>query len=216
MDTIYWSAAYMAHAAINHWLNSPPPTKTSKPLNQDSPTDTSRHIIFTSSTLAFCPVAGYAPYSPAKAAMKALSDTLVQELAMQNAQYNTEHHQNPSNPKVDMKIHTLSPMGIQTPGYANENALKHPLTLMLEKDDKPQTADEVARIAVQRLEKGDYLITTNALGHLMKGGGMGTSLRNGIVDLWWSLVGTVAARFVVPYLVGKSAEWGRKNARART
>lgn len=103
-------------------------------------------------------------------------------------------------------------MGILTPGYENENKLKPPLTMMLEKDDKPQHPDEVARIAVERLERGDYLITTMFLGHLMRGVGMGASLRNGLFDLFWSLIGGLAVLFVVPDFVAKCAKWGRENA----
>jgi 3-dehydrosphinganine reductase len=212
MDTIYWSAAYMAHAALNHWLaSSPPPSPNSKPDQQPSSMDKSRHIIFTSSTLAFFPLAGYAPYTPAKAAMRSLSDTLVQEVAMYNTQYNLKHPASSSSKPTDIKIHTLFPMGILTPGYDNENKLKPPLTLMLEKDDKPQHPDEVARIAVERLEKGDYLITTMFLGHLLRGMGMGASVRNGVMDLFWSGVGGLAVWFVVPDFVRKCRSWGREN-----
>ncbi len=201
----------MAHAALNLWLGSSP-TQSEKAIQQQSTTE-SRHIIFTSSTLAFFPLAGYSPYTPAKAAMKSLSDTLLQEVAMHNAQYNEQHNISPSiTSSVDIKIHTLFPMGILTPGYENENKLKPRLTLMLEKDDKPQDSDEVARIAVERLEKGDYLITTMFLGHLLRGMGMGASLRNGIVDLFWSMLGGLAVLFVVPDFVGKCRRWGRENA----
>src|SRR5436305_5538184 len=61
MDTIYWSAAYMAHAALNAWLQQAAAIENKQTIH--STTDTTRHIIFTSSTLAFFPVAGYAPYS---------------------------------------------------------------------------------------------------------------------------------------------------------
>jgi 3-dehydrosphinganine reductase len=210
MDTIYWSATYMAHAALNSWLG-PPPNSSDKSSTQHSSTE-SRHIIFTSSTLAFFPLAGYAPYTPAKAAMKSLSDTLVQEVAMHNAEYNTKFKVAASSHNaMDIKIHALFPMGILTPGYENENKLKPPLTLMLEKGDKPQHPDEVARIAVQRLERGDYLITTMFLGHLLRGMGMGASLRNGVVDLFWSALGSIAALFVVPDIVEKCKKWGKEN-----
>ena len=174
MDTIYWSATYMAHAALNHWLNPLPP-QSSKEARSSTTSETSRHIIFTSSTLTFFPIAGYAPYSPAKAAMKALADTLNQELAMYNGSRVSVHSSStsaempPALPTADIKIHTLYPMGILSPGFDNENKIKPALTKMLEKDDKPQHPDEVARIAIERLEKGEQHITTMLLGHLLKG-----------------------------------------------
>lgn len=200
----------MAHAAINHWLDFPP--RDLDKSSQQHSTSESKHIIFTSSTLAFFPLAGYGPYAPAKTAMKSLSDTLVQEVAMHNAQYNKQHNLSPSSKgSMDIKIHTLFPMGIFTPGYEHENTLKPPLTVMLEKDDKPQHPDEVARIAVERLEKGDYLITTMFLGHLLRGVGMGASLRNGVLDLFWSALGGLAVLFVVPDFIAKCRKWGREH-----
>jgi 3-dehydrosphinganine reductase len=202
MDTVYWSAANTAHATLKHWLGHPPHPQTTS----------SKHLIFTSSTLAFFPLAGYGPYSPAKSAMKSLSDTLVQEAAMHNAQYNQQYNLSPTSPgSMDICIHTLCPMGILTPGYAHENTLKPGLTVMLEKDDKPQHPDEVARIAVEGLERGDYLITTMFLGHVLRGVGMGASVRNGVGDLFWSMVGGLAVLFVVPDFIAKCGKWGREH-----
>ena len=206
MDTIYWSAAYMAHAALNNWLQ-PSPAQERKQANQ-STVDNTRHIIFTSSTLSFFPVAGYAPYTPAKAAMKALTDTLNQELAIYNGTRSSKPSVNA--PQADIKIHTIYPMGILTPGYENENKLKPALTLTLEKDDKPQTPDEVARIAIERLERGEQHITTMFLGHVMKGVGMGASVRSGLTDVLMNMLGGIAILFVAPDFVTKCWKWGRE------
>ena len=214
MDTIYWSAAYMAHAALNVWLQ-PLAAIESKQTSTDSTADTTRHIIFTSSTLAFFPVAGYAPYSPAKAAMKSLTDTLNQELAIYNGARSTTSSPSSTSapsavPQADIQIHTIYPMGILTPGYENENKLKPALTIMLEKDDKPQTPDEVARIAVERLERGEQHITTMFLGHLLRGVGMGASVRSGVMDVLWHMLGSIAIIFVAPDFVKKCWNWGRE------
>lgn len=190
MDTIYWSCAYMAHAALNRWLAQP----------QSTETKTTRHIIFTSSTLAFFPLAGYAPYSPAKAAMRSLADTLTQEVAVYNG----------ANRSSEVKIHTVFPMGILTPGFENENKTKPALTVQLEKDDKPQTPDEVARITIARLEAGDGMITTMLVGHLMRGWGMAGSVRNGLIDMFWNIVGSIVIMFVVPDFMSKCKAWGRQ------
>ena len=208
MDTIYWSAAYMAHAALDLWTTSAtaPPPRT-------------RHIIFTSSTLAFFPIAGYAPYSPAKAAMKALADTLNQEVAIYNgalakayseSKPKPESDENPTNESPsDIKIHTLYPMGILTPGYENENKLKPHLTMQLEKDDVPQPPDVVARIAIERLERGEQSITTMFLGHVLRGVGMGASPRAGVMDVVWNIMGSVMILFVAPDFLGKCWKWGK-------
>jgi 3-dehydrosphinganine reductase len=213
MDTIYWSAAYMAHAALNAWLQAPAVLGNKQTIH--STTDTTRHIIFTSSAAAFFPVAGYAPYSPAKAAMKCLTDTLNQELAVYNGARSTTSSPSSTStpstvPQADIRIHTIYPMGILTPGYENENKLKPALTMMLEKDDKPQTPDEVARIAVERLERGEQHITTMFLGHLLRGVGMGASVRSGLMDVLWHMLGSIAIIFVAPDFVKKCWNWGRE------
>lgn len=190
MDTIYWSCAYMAHAALNKWLGQ----------NSSLEDKRTRHIIFTSSTLAFFPLAGYAAYSPPKAAMRSLADTLTQEVAVYNG----------ADRSSEVKIHTIFPMGILSPGFENENKTKPALTLQLEKDDKPQTPDEVARIAIARLEAGDGMITTTLVGHLMRGWGTAGSVRNGLVDIFWNLMGTVVIMFVVPDFMSKCRTWGRE------
>lgn len=219
MDTIYWSAAYMAHAALNAWL---PPSSSSSSLPTSSSLlsapenkqiknlafDDTRHIIFTSSTLAFFPVAGYAPYSPAKAAMKSLTDTLNQELAVYNGARTSAT--TTTRPHADIKVHTIYPMGILTPGFENENKIKPALTRMLEKDDKPQTPDEVARIAIERLEQGEQHITTMFLGHLLKGVGMGASVRSSIKDILYHMLGSIAILFVAPDFVKKCWSWGHE------
>jgi len=101
-------------------------------------------------------------------------------------------------------------MGILTPGYEHENTLKPPLTVKLEESDKPQNPDEVARIAIARLERGDEHITTMLIGHLLRGVGMGASVRKSIVDVFWNLVGGVVWLVVGPEFLGKCRDWGRE------
>ncbi|KEF51695.1 uncharacterized protein A1O9_12330 [Exophiala aquamarina CBS 119918] len=204
MDTIYWSSAYMAHAVLNLWkepsLSSNDGSKTSgKPFPP-------RHIVFTCSTLAFVPVAGYSPYSPAKAAMRAMVDGLNQEVAV----YNGSRQGKGPAPDADINVHIVFPMGIVTPGLENENRLKPQLTVKLEEDDKPQTPDDVAKITLKRLEAGDYMVTTTFLGHLMKGAGMGGSARGGFLDIFWNWLGSIVVIFAVPDLIWKCKAWGKQ------
>ncbi|KAI1629064.1 3-ketosphinganine reductase [Exophiala viscosa] len=201
MDTIYWSAAYMAHAALNAWK---------KPSSQDKKSGITatpiRHIIFTCSTLAFFPVAGYSPYSPAKAAMKAMVDGLNQEVAL----YNGARQGPGPAPDADIALHIVYPMGILSPGYETENKTKPELTLVLEKDDKPQQPEELAKIILNRLSYGDFMITTQLLGHLMRGAGMGSSVRSGIMDVFWNWLGSLVIIFVTPDFISKCRNWGKE------
>jgi 3-dehydrosphinganine reductase len=210
MDTIYWSSAYMAHAILNCWIH---PTNSSSPnLSESLQNDNiTRHIVFTSSVVAFIPMAGYAPYSPAKAAMRALADTLNQEVAV----YNGAMQQDRTSTSSEIKIHTIFPMGILSPGYENEQKIKPKLTMQLEKDDKPQTPEEVARIAIARLEAGDNMITTQFIGHILRGAGIGSSVRNGLLDIFWNLLGSIAMLFIVPDFISKCSNWGKEGGMAQ-
>lgn len=200
MDTVYWTAANTAHATLRKWLS--PVASGAQPIKAK------RHLIFTCSTLAFVPVAGYGPYSPAKAAIRSLSDTLNQEIEMYNGARSRKHEA----PAADVKVHTVFPMGILTPGFDNEEKTKPELTKQLEEADKPQTPEEVASIAIEALEQGEYLITTMFVGHVMKGTALGVSRRNGFVrDTFWGWLSNLVFLQVIPDLHRKAWNWGVKN-----
>ncbi|KAF7523331.1 hypothetical protein PCG10_006735 [Penicillium crustosum] len=202
MDTIYWTAANTAHATLRSWLNPVPPSGQMKTPR--------RHLIFTCSTLAFVPIAGYSPYSPAKAAIRSLSDTLSQEIEMYNGAY-TQRHRSDA-PAADVKIHTVFPMGILSPGFDNEQKTKPELTKKLEEADKPQTPSEVAQISIRALERGEYLITTNLVGSIMKGTALGPSPKNSIVgDTMLSWLSNLVFLQVIPDLRSKTFAWGKQN-----
>ncbi|KIW12652.1 hypothetical protein PV08_09930 [Exophiala spinifera] len=206
MDTIYWSSVYMAHAALNLWK------QPSSPENKQRRSPPTRHIVFTCSTLAFVPVAGYSPYSPAKAAMKAMADGLNQEVAV----YNGSRLGAGPAPDADIAVHIVFPCGIISPGFENENKIKPELTLMLEEDDKPQQPDEIAKIVLNRLNAGDFMISTLMLGHLMRGIGMASSVRKNFMDVFWNWIGSLVIIFVAPDLIAKCRKWGKQKGLAAT
>lgn len=194
MDINYWAASYLAHATLKIWLKSA--TKTASAYDKSAKP---RHFIMTSSVAAFAGLAGYAPYSPAKAALRSLADTLRSELNL----YNGYRRANPSQgPAADVRVHCVFPAGIISPGLENENTLKHPVTKILEEDDKPQTEDEVAAAAVKGLERGGTLITTNLMGGAMRASMLGGSARtNWLVDTLFAWLANVIWLFVGPDLV---------------
>jgi 3-dehydrosphinganine reductase len=207
MDTVYWTAAYTAHATLRKWL-APAQIDEIGHANQ-STTSQRRHLIFTSSVLAFVAIAGYDPYAPAKAAMRSLSDTLCQEIEMYNG---ARRNKNNAAPAADVKIHTIFPMGISSPGFENEEKIKPQLTKSMEEADKPQTPEEVASISIKALERGDYLITTMLIGHLMKGTSLGASPRNNIfVDTLVSWISSLAFLFVIWDFRKQVWNWGKKH-----
>ena len=195
MDTNYFTSAYMAHAGLRAWLKPPIPIQT-----QQSGSQQPKHLIFTSTVLAFLPLLGYAPYTPPKTALRGLSDTLSQEVKLYPK----------SNP---VKIHTIFPGTILTPALETENLTKPAITKKLEEDDKGQTPDEVALKAIEGLERGEELISTAWLGWLLRCGGLGWSRRSGWGLLDWvvgCVLGIVAS--VVRWdMEGKVTRWGEVN-----
>jgi 3-dehydrosphinganine reductase len=83
--------------------------------------------------VSFFTVTGYSPYSPPKAAIRNLSDVLVQEIEM----YNGARRKKDANaPATDVKIHIVFPMGISSPCFENEQKLKPALTHIMEEADE--------------------------------------------------------------------------------
>ena len=170
MDSNYLSSVYIAHAALRSWLA--PDSAVSSP----SPTAAPRHIIFTSSIAAFCPVVGFSPYTSSKTALRSLSDALSQELQL----YSSSH--------TPVKTHIVFPGTIYTASFEVENETKPAVTRKLEESDTGQTADEVAVASVKGLERGEESVTTNGFaGYVLKTASLGFSKRNG-----WGIVDTVA------------------------
>jgi 3-dehydrosphinganine reductase len=207
MDIDYWAAAYLAHATINLWTK---PTGSSKATSDP---ELPRHFIITSSVVAFIGLAGYAPYAPAKSALRSLSDTLRSELNLYNG---ARRHASDPLRVPEIRNHIILPGNIKSPGFEAENKLKHPVTSMLEESDPCQSEDECAAAAIKGLEKGGYMITTQLLGGALRAGALGASPRNGwgVVDTLFGWVVYVVMLFVSPDLESKVFKWGEKNGMA--
>ena len=187
MKANYMSALYTAHTAINLF--------NSHPLPANTPSTHKRHIIFTSSVLAFLPIVGYASYSPAKAALRSLADTLRQECLM-----------------YDITISCIFPATIFTPGYDFEQTVKPAVTKKLEEKDDGQSPEEVAKICISKLERGQQMITTVLLGSAMKATSWGGSKRNNIViDTIWIWIVSVVVLVIGWDLDRTVRKWGREN-----
>lgn len=189
MESNFWSCADMAHATLPIWL-SPTAAKSE------------HHFVFTSSVVAFFSVAGYSPYGPAKAAIKSLSDSLAQEMLLYG-----EH----------IKIHTVFPGTISSPGLILEDQTKPEITSILEESDPVQTPDTVARKAIEGLERGEYLVTVGWLGTLMRGTAWGGSNKNGwVFDTVLVWVASLVAPFVALDLNGKVRKYAREKGHPST
>lgn len=210
MDINYWGAAYLAHTTLKAWTQPASTSASTKP--NPSTSQGPRQFIMTSSVAALFGAAGYAPYSPAKAAMRSLADTLRSEVLLYNGSRRSKDAAiAASAPSRDISIHLVMPGTISSPGLQTENLTKHAVTKLLEKDDIVQNEEEVAAGAVKGLEKGGFIVTTQILASVMRWGMMGGSARNNwFVDTVMSWIVAIVWLFVGPDLDGKVFNYGKK------
>lgn len=191
MDINYWSCADMAQAILSEWL-APGAVISGPP----------KHLIFTSSVAAFYPIAGYASYGPAKAAMRCLSDSLAQELVLYGD---------------NVKIHTVFPGTIDSPGLVNENKVKPDITHILEESDSGLSPDAMAAGSIKGLENGEYLITVGFLGQIMRAACWGCSPRNNWVwDTFLAWIVAIVWFFVPMDMDSKVRAYGKKHGHPST
>lgn len=148
---------------------------------------------------------GYSPYAPTKVALRALSDSLRQELQLYR-------------PLCRVETHTIFPGTIFSPGLDVENETKPGITKKLEESDDGQTPEELASTCVRSLEHGDEMVTSGLLAKAMKAGSLGNSSRNG-----WAIVDTLLAWVVAIVIVlvrrdmdGTVRKWGAERLGKKT
>ncbi|KAG7417135.1 hypothetical protein ACKAV7_003025 [Fusarium commune] len=204
MDSNYFSSAYMAHATLNAWLR--PAIDGTTKAGAEAKTPAARHIIFTGSFVSLYSFAGFTPYSPSKAAIRSLSDSLSQEMNL----YAGAH---PNEPRV--RIHTVFPATMPTKSLDDENKVKTDVTKALEEGDQILTPDECARRAIAGLERGEELIATSTIIRLVMTTVMGGAIRGGF---WTGLANTLLSWVVMIVMVfirwdmdAKVRNWGKKH-----
>ncbi|KAI0531612.1 NAD(P)-binding protein [Xylaria digitata] len=173
----YFSSVYMANAILGCWLG--PVAGDAQNLGQPQESQPTRHIIFTCSFVSFYGFAGFSPYAPSKAAVRAFSDPLSQEMNL----YAAAHSDLPR-----VRVHTIFPATMQTQSLEDENAVKADLTKSLEEGDQIIEPDECARRAIVGLESGEELIPTSTIIRLVMTSVMGGSARGGF---WKGLINTI-------------------------
>ncbi|KLU81495.1 3-ketodihydrosphingosine reductase tsc10 [Magnaporthiopsis poae ATCC 64411] len=196
MDVNYWGSAEMAHAILRAWYD---PSRGAGPGPRSEP----KHLVFTTSVLAFFALAGYAPYTPSKNALRGLADTLSQEALLY--------------PDHPVRIHVVAPGTILSPGFDREQRTKPDITLQLEKDDPRQTPDQVATAAIRGLERGNYLVTVGFLGEVLRLANLGSSLRNNwFVDIIGAWLVTTIWFFVLWSINGDIRAYAKKHGHPST
>lgn len=206
MELNYFAAALLAHKTLQAWWY---PTI---PYQKMAAPEPARHFIFTASAAAFCGLAGYSPYAPAKAALRSLADGLRSEAQLYNAARRSKTTSSTPPAPFDVDVHIVFPGTILSPGFENEEKTKHPVTKKLESSDPKQSELEAATAAVQGLESGQFMITTNPIIKLLRWGQLGNSQKNNVVlDMVGIWISSLVWLFMVPDLNGKVWGWGQKN-----
>lgn len=210
MDVNYWSATWLAHTVLKAWTEE----KNEAAAKGVSKEPLPRHFIFTVSVAVFIGIAGYNPYTPSKAAVRALADGVKQEMELYNgARYHgLPKGAIPSQPEI--KVHVIAPGNILSPGFQEEQKTKHAVTKLLEEGDPNQTPEEVADLSIKGLEAGNYLTTLAFLGHIMRGCSLNGSPRNGLFgvrDFLLSIVSSLAILFVGPDMESKVRKFGKEH-----
>ncbi|KAI2622453.1 NAD(P)-binding protein [Hypoxylon sp. NC1633] len=212
MDSNYFSCVYMAHAVLNAWLRPAAATEAltketeARTQNANPAPPPARHLIFTGSFVSFYSFTGFAPYSPSKAAIRSLSDSLSQEMNL----YAAAH---PDRPRV--RVHTVFPATMPTQSLENENSVKTDLTKSLEEGDQILTPEECARRAIAGLENGEELVPTSTIIWAVMTSVLGGSVRGGF---WKGLVSTITGWITLVVMIfirwemdTKVRKWGTKH-----
>lgn len=189
----YLSAMYFSHSCLKLWLDE----QVVKPT---------RHIVFVSSTAAFVGCPGYAAYTPTKAAVRALADTLRQEMLLYGG---TDRFQ----------VHCSFPGTFVSDGFILEQRNKPQLTKILEGVDDTiehlqktkQSTAEVATHILEGVNRGDFLIVHDLEGALLLNNMRGPSPRDrGLWDVALSCIAPLVWAFYRRMIDRKTREYGRK------
>ncbi|POY70915.1 hypothetical protein BMF94_6093 [Rhodotorula taiwanensis] len=153
-------------------------------------------VVLTSSVLALMSFAGYSTYSPSKYAIRGLAEALRNELQL-----------------YGISVHLFLPATIYSPGFENEQRLKPEVTKKIEGPDEGKSPDAVAEEMLKGLERNDFYITYEPVGHMLRNSRAITPRNNILFDAFWSLAGTIV--FPIWRVLSPDGEV-RKAARAKT
>ena len=165
----YFSSAYITHALLRRWLENPPDPSIV------------RHIVFTGSTAAFVAVPGYVAYTPTKTALRALADTLRQEVLLYQKQQK-------------IQVHCSYPGTITTEALVEEQKNKPELCKVLEGSDDPKksmTPEAAATGIIAGVGRGEFSITLDFDTKLLLNNMRGPSIPD--TYIWDWILGFIAS-----------------------
>jgi 3-dehydrosphinganine reductase len=174
LNNNYFASVFISQACLRLWLAED---------EVEQRTKGTRHIVFVSSKAAFVGLPGYTAYTTAKVAVRALADTLRQEVLLYG--------------KDRFKIHCAFPGSYMSEAFLADKVELPELTKILEGIDsdkeelakkKPSPAD-MAGLILRAVVRGDFMITTDLQGGLLLNNMRGPSPRDHrLLDLLQSLI----------------------------
>ncbi|KAK2026321.1 short chain dehydrogenase [Colletotrichum zoysiae] len=192
-DSNYNAALFITQWCVQRWIKSPYPKRT-------------RRLVYIASSAAFVALPGYVAYTPPKTALRALADTLRQELLL----YGDESM---------YRVHIAFPAAFTTDAFLEEQEGKPKLLKQMEDSDyatkeelfrKVQSVEEIATGILDGIRKGRFIITTNMTTDLTLNNMRGPSPRSSpLYDYFMSFVGALAFPVVRRKFDKMTSQYGR-------
>ncbi|KAM0755011.1 putative oxidoreductase [Meredithblackwellia eburnea MCA 4105] len=132
-------------------------------------------VVLTASVLGMMGFAGYSTYAPSKFAIRGLADSLRNEFLL-----------------YDISIHLFLPATIFSPSFfEHESKIKPDLCKKIEGADEGMSPLEVAKRMIWGLERNDFYITYEPVGHMLRNSRGIVPWNNWVFDTLWGWAGTI-------------------------
>ncbi|KAH7169457.1 short chain dehydrogenase [Fusarium sp. MPI-SDFR-AT-0072] len=191
----YHASLFVTQWCVQRWVQQPDPSRT-------------RRLVYIASAAAFVALPGYIAYTPTKAAVRALADTLRQELLL----YGDESM---------YRVHIAFPGNFTTDSFILEQTTKPELLKNMEGSNYSdgeellknlQSGEEIAAGILCGIRKGRYNITTDLTTDLTLNNMRGPSPRDSpFYDMFMSFAGSLVWPFLRRRFDRMTIQYGRDN-----
>ncbi|KAL5610602.1 hypothetical protein FOBRF1_006719 [Fusarium oxysporum] len=191
----YHASLFITQWCVQRWVQQPDPSRT-------------RRLVYIASAAAFVALPGYIAYTPTKVAIRALADTLRQELLL----YGDESM---------YRVHIAFPGNFTTDSFIMEQTTKPELLKNMEGSNYSdgeellknlQSTEEIAAGILSGIRKGRYNITTDLTTDLTLNNMRGPSPRDSpFYDAFMSFAGSLVWPFVRRRFDKMTIQYGRDN-----
>ncbi|CAG9990393.1 unnamed protein product [Clonostachys byssicola] len=191
MNNNYYATAYPAKSVLDIWIEDDKKHKWKANARTNV-----RRIVIISSAAAFLGLPGSIAYTPAKAAVRALADTLRLEMLRY------------SSPASKYSVHISFPGDFISPGFYQEQNTKTALTKTMQGlkgsiedlEKRYPSSEKVASLVLEAVKNEEYIICQDSLAaSLLFTNMVGASPKRGL-GIMDSVVGVVVSWFIWPVL----------------